>query len=141
MRATTRKWAIRSFGSTASTIHATGHSPAASRLSSRPRTQMRHTIPVLALLLVGCQDLTVENRNLPDRDRATQQPTATEAFVAGAFRTWWPVAGHDDYPAWAFSTMAREMTSGFTDFGQLEVSAEPREQWNNSPFSARFQVN
>jgi hypothetical protein len=103
---------------------------------------MRHTVPVLALLLLaGCQDLTVENRNRPDRDRATQQPTATEAFVSSAFRTWWPFAGHDDYPSWAFSTMAREMTSGFTDFGQLEVSAEPRDAWNNSSFSARRAVN
>jgi hypothetical protein len=102
---------------------------------------MRYTIPVLALLLLGCQDLTVENRNLPDRDRATQQPTATEAFVSGAFRTWWPVAGHDDYPSWAFSTIAHEITSGFADFGQLEVSAEPRSAWNNSPFNARSAVN
>ena len=101
---------------------------------------MRYTIPVLALLVVGCQDLTVENRNLPDRDRATQQPTSTEAFVAGAFRTWWPVAGHDDYPSWAFSTMAHEFTSGFTDFGQLDTSAEPRSAWNNSPFNAQFAV-
>jgi hypothetical protein len=102
---------------------------------------MRYTIPILALLFVGCQDLTVENRNLPDRVRATEQPTATEAFVAGSFRTWWPVAGHDDYPSWAFSTIAHEITSGFADFGQLEVSAEPRSAWNNSPFNARFAVN
>ncbi len=102
---------------------------------------MRFILPVLALLIAGCQDLTVENRNSPDRDRATQQPTATEAFVAGAFRTWWPVGGHDDYPSWAFSTMAHEITSGFADFGQLETSAEPRSAWNNSPFNARRNVN
>ena len=102
---------------------------------------MRKLIPVLALIIAGCQDLEVTNPNLPDKDRATQQPTATEAFVAGAFRTWWPVAGHDDYPSWAYSTMAREITSGFADFGQLELSAEPRSGWNNSPLNARANVN
>jgi hypothetical protein len=95
---------------------------------------------VLALAVAGCQDLTVENTNEPDRERATRQPSATEQFVASAFRTWWPVGGHDDYPAWALSTVAHEVTSGFADFGQLELSAEPRTAWNNSPVNARNNV-
>ncbi|MGH7638121.1 MAG: hypothetical protein ACREOK_10765, partial [Gemmatimonadaceae bacterium] len=76
-----------------------------------------------------------------DRDRATRQPAATESFIASSFRTWWRRAGHDDYPSWAFSTMAQEITSGFADFGQLELSAEPRSSWNNSPVNARNQVS
>src|SRR5688500_13152120 len=96
---------------------------------------------VLALAVAGCQDLTVSNSNEPDRERATRQPSATEQFVASAFRTWWPEAGHDDYPAWALSTVAHEVTSGFADFGQLELSAEPRSAWNNSPVNARNDVN
>lgn len=102
---------------------------------------MRRLIPILALALVSCQSLEVTNPNLPDRARATQQPTAAESFVSTAFRTWWPVAGHDDYPSWAFATMAWEITSGFADFGQLETSAEPRIAWNNSPVNARRNVN
>ena len=103
---------------------------------------MRRILPILALsALAGCQDLTVSNPNLPDRIRATQQPTAAESFVATSFRTWWPVGGHDDYPSWAFSTMAHEVTSGFADFGQLELSAEPRSSWNNSPVNARANVS
>ncbi len=94
-----------------------------------------------ALVLAGCQDLTVENVNQPDRSRATQQPISTESFVATSFRTWWPVAGHDDYPSWAFSTIAHEIQSGFADFGQLELSAEPRDAWNNSQVNARRFVN
>jgi hypothetical protein len=92
------------------------------------------------VLAAGCQELEITNPNLPDRERATQQPVATEQFVAGAFRTWWPVGGHDDYPSWAFSTIANEITSGFADFGQLELSAEPRAAWNNSPVNARSNV-
>lgn len=101
---------------------------------------MRRLIPALLVLAVGCQDLTVDNPNAPDRERATKIPTATEQFVATAFRSWWPVAGHDDYPSWAFSTIAREITSGFADFGQLELSAEPRSAWNNSAVNARNNV-
>lgn len=102
---------------------------------------MRRLLPILALAVVSCQGLEVTNPNLPDRARATQQPTAAESFVATAFRTWWPVGGHDDYPAWALSTIAWEITSGFADFGQLELSAEPRSAWNNSPVNARNNVN
>jgi hypothetical protein len=102
--------------------------------------QVKVTLCIVAFAFAGCQDLAITNPNAPDRERATQQPTATESFVATAFRTWWPVSGHDDYPAWVFSTVAREITSGFADFGQLETSAEPRSAWNNSPVNARNQV-
>ena len=98
------------------------------------------TATVALLSVAACQELEVTNPNLPDRERATQQPTAAESFVATSFRTWWPVGGHDDYPSWAFATMANEITSGFADFGQLELSAEPRQAWNNSPVNARNNV-
>lgn len=57
---------------------------------------MRKLIPLLALLVVACQDLAVTNPNEPDRGRATQQPTSVESFVATSFRTWWEVGGHND---------------------------------------------
>jgi hypothetical protein len=102
---------------------------------------MRKCIPAIALVLAGCQDLAVQNPNEPDRERATKQPVSTESFVATSFRTWWPAAGHDDYPSWAFATISREITSGFADFGQLELSTEPRSAWNNSPVNARNDVS
>lgn len=94
-----------------------------------------------ALVIAGCQDLNVVNPNLPDASRATTQPLTTESFVATSFRTWWPVAGHGVYPTFAFSTMARDVTSGFADFGQLELSVEPRASWNNNQVNGRRQVN
>ncbi len=102
---------------------------------------MRKLLLVLVLATAACLDLDVTNPNLPDRVRATADPASTETVVASSFRTWWAVAGHDDYPSWAFSTMAREFTSGFADFGQLETSAEPRGAWNNSPANNRRNVN
>jgi hypothetical protein len=94
----------------------------------------------LVLAAMACQDLDVTNPNEPDHERATQQAVSVESFVSTSFRTWWPVAGHDDYPAWAFATMANEITSGFSDYGQLELSAEPRSGWNNSPVNSHAAV-
>jgi hypothetical protein len=102
--------------------------------------RIKHSLCLAALVAAGCQDLDITNPNAADRERATKQPTAVESFVASSFRTFWPVAGHDDYPSWALSTVAREITSGFADFGQLETSAEPRSAWNNSPVNARNDV-
>lgn len=93
---------------------------------------MRKLIPVLLLAVAACQDLNVTNPNLPDRVRATANPLATETFISSSFRTAWQVMGHDDYPSWALSTMAREITSGFADFGQLELSSEPRSVWTTA---------
>lgn len=108
--------------------------------SKQKRTALLMWVPLVGLTLASCQDLAVTNPNLPDATRATEQPTAAESFVATSFRTWWPVGGHDDYPSWAFSTMANEIQSGFADFGQLELSAEPRSAWNNSPVNNRNNV-
>jgi hypothetical protein len=96
---------------------------------------------VLAIGVMACQELEVTNPNKPDRERATQQPTSVESFVSTSFRSFYPTSGHGTYPSWALSTMADETTSGFADFGQLEVSALPRSAWNNSPVSARRNVN
>src|SRR5688500_20140973 len=97
--------------------------------------------PLVLVAATACQDLAVTNPNEPDRTRATQQPAAVEAFVASSVGTWWPVAGHDDYPGWALSTIAREVTSGFAGFGQLELSAAPLPPWNNRPGTARQNVS
>ncbi|HEY9225169.1 MAG TPA: hypothetical protein VIP11_00895 [Gemmatimonadaceae bacterium] len=111
-------------------------------LESAARLPFARVSAAVALTLsVACQDLAVTNPNLPDRERATRDPLSAETFVSSSFRTFWPVSGHDDYPAWAFSTIAHDVTSGFADFGQLELSAEPRSAWNNSPVNARNNVS
>ncbi len=106
--------------------------------------RMKHTIALVSALALGavaCQDLQVTNPNKPDAERTTQQPTSVESFVSTSFRSYYPTSGHGNYPSWAMSTMADEITSGFADFGQLEPSAIPRPNWNNSPVNARSQVN
>jgi hypothetical protein len=90
--------------------------------------------------LVACQDLDVTNPNEPDRDRARRSANSIEAFVSGAFRSWWEWV-HDDSPVWVFSTMADEFTAAFGDFGILQASSEPRVAWNNSTVSGDREAN
>ena len=85
--------------------------------TTQNRFRVLALVPLLALSLTSCQELAVTNPNLPDALRATQQPTAAETFVASAFRTWWPVGGHDDYPgvgllhAWPWRSRRASPTS------------------------------
>ena len=90
----------------------------------------------IALSLAACGDLQVDNPNEPDRDRVTSSPSDIEALVASTFRQWWPWV-HDEAPVWIMATMADEFTSGFADYGILDMSSEPRVAWNNSTVYAR----
>jgi hypothetical protein len=45
-------------------------------------------VPILAVLFVGCKELTVENRNEPDAPTALADPAAIEAIAGGTLRTW-----------------------------------------------------
>ncbi len=91
-----------------------------------------------ALLAAGCQDLEVTNPNNPDRDRATSQPGDVQTLVASSFTTFWPMT-QGNWPGITLAAMADEATSGFADFGILELTSEPRAAFNNSTiYSRRF---
>jgi hypothetical protein len=90
------------------------------------------------LLLAACQDLDVTNPNNPDRDRATSQPGDVQTLVASTFTTFWPMT-QGNWPGITLSAIADEATSGFADFGILELSSEPRAAFNNTTiYSRRF---
>jgi hypothetical protein len=91
-----------------------------------------------AFLVAGCQDLDVTNPNDPDRERATSQPADVQNLVASTFTTFWPMT-QGNWPGITLAAMADEATSGFADFGILELSSEPRAAFNNSTiYSRRF---
>lgn len=100
---------------------------------------MRNGNRTFAILLTvacfaACQDLTVSNTNNPDRERATGQPAALEAFVSSAFGLWWWEV-HGNEPGWALSSMADEFSGAFLDFGMHHSSQEARQAWiNHSAF-------
>jgi hypothetical protein len=67
------------------------------------------------LLVVGCEDLAVENPNAPDNRRILSDPSAVEAVAAGALRSW--------FNAW----------EGLRGTGPLSAQARTyTSSWNNA---------
>ncbi len=96
---------------------------------------MFQRLPILILPLIvligGCVDLSVENLNEPDSDRALAEAEGVEAMFAGSFiEYWWT---QKNYPFMALSVVGGELTSTFADFGIYDLGRIPREPYNNSP--------
>lgn len=87
---------------------------------------------LLAVALTGCQtDLSVENQNNPDRERALASASDVEAIIGGAFLNYW--SGTQKYdPSMALSVTADENTSSWGNFGMQDLSSEPRTAYDNS---------
>jgi hypothetical protein len=81
----------------------------------------------------GCQDLVVENTNLPDRNRALGQPDAIELLVSSAYpgfynRVFRGTAGYVPLPMTADVVTNSDNTSGGRD-----LSIIPRQPFDNNP--------
>jgi hypothetical protein len=94
-----------------------------------------------ALLLAGCQDLTVPNPNAPDIDRIYQDPVDVEALVASAWRPYWNYTQGMIDASLGVAAMGDEMTATFTNVGVLDLNSEPRLTFNNDPAYANRFVN
>jgi hypothetical protein len=98
---------------------------------------MKHILTVGAaagalLAIAACQDLNVPNTNDPDRDRALANPADVEALVGSQFLVFFNrltnrTAVYDPVPL-----MADEMTGTYANDGALEISSEPRVEFNNN---------
>jgi len=92
-----------------------------------------------ALLLAGCQDLSVPNENNPSLDQAKLNPTNVEAQSGTSFKYMFSVMQSSDirngttfYPGTALSCMGNEMTIGTTNLGRnQDTCLEPRMSMNN----------
>ncbi|HEX2094029.1 MAG TPA: hypothetical protein VHG28_16625 [Longimicrobiaceae bacterium] len=92
-----------------------------------------------ALLLAGCQDLTVPNPNSPDIERILQDPADVESLVASSWRPYWTYTQSSIDASIAVSAMGEEMTATFTNGGVLDLGSEPRTAFNNDPaYAFRF---
>jgi hypothetical protein len=106
---------------------------------------MRKTIRIVltgALLLsaTACQDMDVANPNNPNLESVLNSPTDVQALISSSFRTLFTQSEGDDV-AIPMSTMADEFSVAFFDFGGLELSQEPRAQFNpRSPNSGHSGV-
>ena len=94
----------------------------------------------LVLITTSCQDMDVSNPNNPNLESVLQSPADVQALISGTFRTLFSQSEGDDV-AIPMSTMADEFSTAFFDFGGLEVSQEPRSQFNpRSPNSGHSGV-
>jgi hypothetical protein len=96
---------------------------------------MRNTtiLPILglALTLVACQDLDVQNVVAPDQTRALAEPGDVESLIGSGFRNWF--YGYSRYyPAWALSVAADEGSSSWGNYGMRDISEEPRKAFPNT---------
>ena len=85
------------------------------------------------LLLAGCQDLSVQNENSPDRAVAYAQPGDVVNLISGTFQDWWLGIQNCSRGALFFSTLADENSSSWANWGMRDMSSEPRIAWDNSP--------
>ena len=100
-------------------------------------------LSIALLMIVGftsCQDLGVENKTAPDRDRALSNPGDVEKLIASTFQDYW---GRTQTSGTSINTMpliADEMTGTYANNAALEMSSEPRTTYNNSPTSAAHET-
>ena len=92
------------------------------------------TFMALTLLFTGagCNDLSVDNLNSPDRELALAEPGDVENLIGGGFLNVWSAQQYAE-PNMLLTTMADENSSAWANFAMRDMSSEPRIAWDNSP--------
>ncbi len=94
-------------------------------------------VAILTITIVGCQDLSVENNNAPDRTVAFAQPGDVTNLVKGTFADYWGSIQYCGNGPLMFSTIADENSSSWANWGMRDMSSEPRIAWDNSSTYSR----
>ena len=92
---------------------------------------------VVLLGVAGCQDLSVDNDNSPDRTAAFSRPGDVANLVKGTFIDYWSSVQFCANGALFFSTLADENSSSWANWGMRDMSSEPRIAWNNNSTYSR----
>jgi hypothetical protein len=82
--------------------------------------------------LSACQDLNVPNTNDPDRDRALSEPADVEALAGSQFLVFFNRLTNRTAVYNPVPLMADEMSGTYANDGALEISSEPRVEFNNN---------
>ncbi|TVP48454.1 MAG: RagB/SusD family nutrient uptake outer membrane protein [Gemmatimonadales bacterium] len=88
-----------------------------------------------ALVLVGCQDLVVENLNAPDRTRALTSANDVETLIVSSWRDYWNRLHNTTTAFNVMPLVADELTATYANDAALELSSEPRPFFNNNPIA------
>lgn len=88
------------------------------------------------LVLMGCQDLSVENENSPNRAQVLAAPADVENLAGGTFLDFWTAT------QWCgqspmLATMSDTYSCSWANWGMADMSSEPRIAWNNDPSYSR----
>src|SRR5688500_8997550 len=95
------------------------------------KREIRGILAVAVLGMAGCQDLNVTNENLPDTQRALQEPSAVETVIKSAFGRWWIINTNGNTHPY-YSVAASEMASTQI-LRQMQPSYAPRQSLKNGP--------
>ena len=87
---------------------------------------------VIALALAGCADLTVDNLNAPDEERAISNPSDLKSVLSGGYATWWDGTHEASQPSVHLDGWADAMTTTNAFAGFWDSTNEPRLRLNNS---------
>lgn len=100
------------------------------------RSSLYALLSVLVFLVAGCADLSVNNPNEPDEERAISNPSDLKSVLSGGYSTWWygTYQGCCDgrSPAVHLDGWADAMTTTNAFAGFWDTTNEPRIRLNNS---------
>lgn len=86
---------------------------------------------------MGCQDLSVENENSPNREQVLSAPADVENLAGGTFLNFWQATQYCDAgfssQAPMLATMSDTYSCSWANWGMNDMSSEPRIAWNNDP--------
>jgi hypothetical protein len=98
------------------------------------RTHKVIAAALFSVALVGCQDLDVVNENLPDTERALQQPSAVEEVIKSSFPIFFGIHGNSTDIFGYYPVIANEFARTSV-VRQFQPSAEPRVMLKNDPLA------
>jgi hypothetical protein len=90
----------------------------------------------MTVVLVGCQDLSVDNTNSPDREQVLASASDVENIAGDTFRNFWEATQWCDN-SMMYSTLAGSHSCSWANWAMNDMSSEPRIAWNNSSAYAR----
>lgn len=104
------------------------------------RTLTLSLAALLVVTLTGCQDLSVENENSPDRSQVLAAPEDIEGLASGTFLDFWSATQWCGQ-SMMLSTMADAHSCSWANWGMQDMASEPRIAWNNNPAYSRAASN
>ena len=93
----------------------------------------------LLSIMFSCADLSVDNKNHPDKDVALSRSEDVESLVGGTVLNIWQAKQTMDMGL-GFSTLADELTSQWGNWAIGRWSSEPRDEYDNSTTSDYYNM-